>query len=328
MIRPETFVPRPLASSPLPRSRSESSSYLSPSADLAFSNLSSVPRFPVLVQVHQPPYLWKTATTGRHFHPSDPTPPPWEAERIRDTLARDLEYLERQVPPFLRESTQQIRVGPMSSPAIHSSATDSRFQDQSSSSGFHTGSKQTTTFTLPSGSSGIDPGLGSGASGGHEIFFRHKDLPDEPVQRTAIFSRYPPTPMFRSLPPRTYENWPRREGTPPIYAMARSPTFDVGETRLTATVPVSEASPGSRTLQDMSVDDPYEFDAVIPDTSPEIAYPSPPQQSSSSMGPATTVGRFRRTRDKYENMEARVAAMKEEFFEYRRRQKKRMESAC
>lgn len=97
-------MPRPFASSPLP-SRSESSSYFGPRTTADLTTLSSVSRFPVLVQVHQRPYLWKTATTGRHVHPQqqqhiqhhlpvpDPTPPPWEAERLRDNLARDLEYL-------------------------------------------------------------------------------------------------------------------------------------------------------------------------------------------------------------------------------------------
>jgi phage shock protein A len=74
----------------------------------------------------------------------------------------------------------------------------------------------------------------------------------------------------------------------------------------------------------MSVDDPYEFDPVIPDTSPEIVSHVPGPLSSTT----STTSRLKRTRDRYENMEARVAAMKEEFFEYRRRQKKRMESAC
>lgn len=69
------------------------------------------------------------------------------------------------------------------------------------------------------------------------------------------------------------------------------------------------------------MDDPYEFDPVIPDTSPEIHYPQPSSTATSST-------RFKRTRDRDMDMEARVAAMKEEFFEYRRRQKKRMESAC
>lgn len=84
VIRPELLIPRPFASSPLP---SRSSSYFGPTTTADLTTLSSVSRFPVLVQIHhdptgshQPPYFWKTATTGR-FHPQhlpgDPTPPPW-----------------------------------------------------------------------------------------------------------------------------------------------------------------------------------------------------------------------------------------------------------
>lgn len=309
------------------------------------ADLSSVQ---VLVQVHQPPYLWKTATTGRHFHPrlpNDPTPPPWEAERIRDNLARDLEYLERQVPPFLRHqlpsshSHQQIStgsgaVGPSEKTSGLSSSTRLA-QERSSSSGFQSGSK-TTTSTFPSGagSSGVGTGLGSGGTTASEVLLRPVGLSSREEERlrmmsgdfpSDIFLPAPTIPSRSFIPPRTYENWPRREPTPPIYAMARSPSFEIEETQLT--VPLSEASPGTRTLLDMSVDDPYEFDAVIPDTSPEIAYPSQPPPSSTAT-PSTSMTRFKRTREKYENMEARVAAMKEEFFEYRRRQKKRMESEC
>lgn len=347
LIRPETLVvPRPFASSPIPaRSRSVASGMqrqFSPSS----ADLSSVPRFPVLVQVHQPPYLWKTATTGRHFHPrlpSDPTPPPWEAERIRDNLARDLEYLERQVPPFLRHqlplipSTHQqpSHIGggivPLEKTGLSSSISARLQQERSSSSGFQSGSK-TTTSTFPSGagSSGVGTGMGSGGTTSSEVLLRPVHLSSREEERLrmgeGIFlgDSFPPAPTIPSrsfIPPRTYENWPRREPTPPIYAMARSPSFEVEESQFT--VPLSEASPGTRTLLDMSVDDPYEFDAVIPDTSPD-SQPAP----SSTMTPSTSMSRFKRTRDKYENMEARVAAMKEEFFEYRRKQKKRMESAC
>ncbi|ODM99645.1 Protein turtle [Orchesella cincta] len=342
LIRPETLVvPRPFASSPIPaRSRSVISGIqrqFSPSS----ADLSSVPRFPVLVQVHQPPYLWKTATTGRHFHPripSDPTPPPWEAERIRDNLARDLEYLERQVPPFLRHppsnSQQQLGSGsvPFDKSNLGSSISTRIQQERSSSSGFQSGSKSTTSaFPSGAGSSGVGTGLGSGGTTSSEVLLRPVTLSGREVERLRMMEglfpgdSFPPAPTIPSrsfIPPRTYENWPRREPTPPIYAMARSPSFDIEDTQIT--VPLSEASPGTRTLLDMSVDDPYEFDAVIPDTSPEIAYPSQPPPGST----ATSMSRFKRTRDKYENMEARVAAMKEEFFEYRRRQKKRMESAC
>ncbi|XP_035703262.1 protein turtle isoform X2 [Folsomia candida] len=344
VIRPELLIPRPFASSPLP---SRSSSYFGPTTTADLTTLSSVSRFPVLVQIHhdptgshQPPYFWKTATTGR-FHPQhlpgDPTPPPWEAERIRDNLARDLEYLERQVPPFLRRpSHPSLTTGQelSSSGHLEKSSSSSRFQgfqDRSTSSGFQSASK--TTSTLPSGgtgSSGVGTGLGSGGSGG-EIMLRPGMLPSSPLRDESlhhmidIFSgQMIPQVPIRTLPPRTYENWPRRESTPPIYTMARSPSFDIDEaTRgVTVTVPVSEASPGQRTLMDMSVDDPYEFDPVIPDTSPEIAYPQPSSTASTS--------RFKRGRDREQDMdmERRVAAMKEEFFEYRRRQKKRMESEC
>lgn len=331
LIRPELLVPRPFASSPLPlprsRSRSGSSSFFGPTpADL--TTLSSVSRFPVLVQVHQPPYLWKT---GRHFHPrhqpqqhvpGDPTPPPWEAERIRDNLAlaRDLEYLERQVPPFLR----RVGPGPSSSGQLEKSSSSSRFQDRSTSSGFQSASKTASTLPSGAGSSAIGTGLGSAGSGVGEIMLRVGHLPspgDDDIGLPYMISgQYLPQVPIRSLPPRTYENWPRRESTPPIYAMARSPSFDIDEVTRGAsvTVPVSEASPGQRTLME-SVDDPYEFDPPhIPDTSPEIVYP----QSSST----ASTSRFKRTKER--DMEARVAAMKEEFFEYRRRQKKRMESAC
>jgi hypothetical protein len=302
--------------------------------------------------------MWKA--TGRHLHPirgGDPTPPPWEAERIRDNLARDLEYLERQVPPFLRRTTPGLPsastiVGPST---FEKSSSSSKFLgEKSSSSGFQSGSK--TTSTLPSGGT-TSTGLGSGGGGGGEVVLRPGALPlpsstlggegeglpymmsgggggDMIVFGSQFYSNQMiPQVPYRTLPPRTYENWPRRESTPPIYAMARSPSFDIDE-RITTTspsgriltggasvtVPVSEASPGQRTLMDMSVDDPYEFDPVIPDTSPEIVYPSSTQSTSTS--------RFKRTRDRERDMEARVAAMKEEFFEYRRRQKKRMESAC
>ncbi|CAG7825055.1 unnamed protein product [Allacma fusca] len=312
LIRPENLIPRPFASSPVPRSqhsrsRSASSSFFSP--DLNF-NLSSVPRFPVLVQVHQPPYLWGTATTGRHYHPhpsvSDPTPPPWEAERIRDNLARDLDYLERQVPPFVKRSLVAV-------PEKSASGSSVRFQEKSSSSGFQSASKNTTS-TIPSGQSSAG-----------EIMLRPIALPEDQALVQTLYSSYPLLP-YRSLPPRTYENWPRRESTPPIYAMARSPSFDVEDIPAT-TVPASEPSPSTRTLLDMSVDDPYEFDPVIPDTSPEIVYPPQPHPSTTTSTTSSS-SRFKRSREKYENMEARVAAMKEEFFEYRRRQKKRMESAC
>lgn len=256
---------------------------------------------------------------------------------------------ERQVPPFLlrrpSHPSQLISQGQASSsslgPGMEKSSSSSRFQDRSTSSGFQSASK--TTSTLPSGgtgSSGVGTGLGSGGSG--EIMLRPSMLPQSPGRDESnlhhmidMFSgQYIPHQVMmipqvpaRTLPPRTYENWPRRESTPPIYAMARSPSFDIDEqmTRggVTVTVPVSEASPGQRTILDMSVDDPYEFDPVIPDTSPEIAYPQP-----SSSGTSASTSRFKRTRDRERDMEARVAAMKEEFFEYRRRQKKRMESAC
>jgi len=306
------MVPTPFPSSLSPRSPSISrSSVLSP-VDI---DLRSVTRLPVLLQVHQhPEYTWNSTTRGRTYDPSDPTPPPWEVERIRDTLARDLDYLEKQVPPFLQH--------PAARPQVHSPRHANEIERFSATLDGHSSSQGYLSGSKPSGSrSSLD------RSG--KIPFRSIPLPEAPMALRTFSPNHP------SLPTRTYENWPRRDFfTSPIFipAPTRSPyTFEqyIDEMAPAPTVPVSEPSPGNRTLLDMSVDDPYEFDPVIPDTSPEITTQVPgPMTTTTSTSSLSSSSRFRRTRDRYENMEARVAAMKEEFFEYRRREKKRMESVC
>lgn len=160
-------------------------------------------------------------------------------------------------------------------------------------------------------------------------------------------------PPYRTPPPVKTANQPQIQ-IPPQYSSSFSPPLSsefqmpylIGDW-FDLNTDIQEASPASDlTKLDASVDGHYEFDAAFPPTPTppipvSISYPRQTTPGDTFLPYPTTfysavntVGTTRPKRTtKYDNIEARVQAMKEEYYAFRRRQEKRkfsenLESVC
>ncbi|KAK7076122.1 hypothetical protein SK128_002364, partial [Halocaridina rubra] len=229
-------------------------------------------------------------------------------------------------------------------------------QSPDSSSGF--GSKNTSQqqSSSQSGQSLSALGLDSSRLEASEVM-ESSDVQDVTIQDTsALFFEPPqrrPSPWVRPRNPPPYEEWAARQVLPqfrmPVLVGPRHPGVKasvvgrrqrLGSTGLDASldsgssVKVSPRSPAitipvtPQQPLDVSVDDHYEFDTVLSPTPGEdvTAEWSRTRVPSGERGLSDSEIYGSGGRRRHESMEARVAAMKQEFNEYRRRQARRRRS--
>ncbi|XP_044748189.1 protein turtle isoform X3 [Coccinella septempunctata] len=131
----------------------------------------------------------------------------------------------------------------------------------------------------------------------------------------------------------TFTEWrlpPYRPPPPPPSALPPPPPLVVGRWLEMASSSPSTSEPFHKAVDVGSVDGHYEFDPSTPTPTPS----TPIGSRDIDLEPVSSRRSFGTMRSRYDNIDARVQAMKEEFNEFRKRQAKRqrvvheLESAC